>query len=49
MFNDKEFLLKLAESLDRAGFDEFGCTKVSRELAEQVSLKLKEIVSRMND
>jgi len=49
MSNDKEFLLKLAESFDRADFDESGCTKVSRELAEQVSLRLKEIAGGMND
>lgn len=43
---DKEFLSKLAESLDKSGFNEDGYTRLSKEVAEQISTRIKEIIDK---
>ena len=40
---DKQFLLKTADMLDHAKFDETGCCKMSQEMAEVISYRLRKL------
>lgn len=44
---DKEFLLEMAEAFDKAERSEPNIIKVSEELAELISLRVREIANRM--
>ena len=45
--SDKKYLIELANVLDKAEYDNIGCMKMTRELADQASYRLRRIGHRM--
>ena len=44
---DKQFLLELADKLDTVDYNENDCMRMTRELVEIISQKLRDIGNRM--
>jgi hypothetical protein len=45
--SDKKFLIELANTLDKAEYDNIGCMKMTKELVEVISPRLRKIGNRM--
>lgn len=45
--SDKKYLIEFANMVDKAQYDETGCMKMTKELAEQISNRLRKIGNKM--